>query len=496
MSEESYYFKLKNFQEPLLRHYEQHPEFIQPDIRRNEVVSFVEGGLQDLSVSRTSFKWGIPVPDDPAHVMYVWFDALTSYMTAVGFGSDEAADTARFEKFWPADVHLIGKEILRQHTVYWPAFLMAAGLPLPKQVFAHGLWMMSGAKMSKSLGNVVRPQAYAKVFGVDGLRYFVLREMPLGQDASFTDEAVLTRYNADLANDLGNLVSRAMTMIQRYCAGVVQPPSTTAEGALEGKLRTRVVTTIGAVKHSAAHLNFTLALRDIWELVGDVNNYIVEREPWTLATASKDREALNTALYHAADAVRVIAALIEPVMPDASARVRAMLGAPAESWVGLEPGTLKPGTRLGPISPLFPRVEKTVEELQAMSDAHPVPPQTPSESTPPAVPADTRLSIEDFMKVELRVARVLAAERVAGSKKLIKLNVDLGIEQRTVVAGIAEAYTPESLVGRTVVVVANLKPAKLMGVESNGMILAASADGGQPMLVAIDGAPALGTRVR
>ena len=488
LSEESYYFRLQKYQGPLLEHYRQHPEFILPDIRRNEVMAFVESGLQDLSVSRTSFKWGIPVPGDPAHVMYVWFDALTSYMTAVGFGSDDPGDRARFEKFWPADVHLIGKEILRQHTVYWPAFLMSAGLPLPKQVFAHGLWMMSGAKMSKSLGNVVRPKVYTKVFGVDALRYFVLREMPLGQDASFTDEAVLTRYNADLANDLGNLVSRAMTMIHRYCSGVV--PAAGNAGALELELQEACRQTIAASVEHARAFQFNRGLAEIWELVARTNKFIVERAPWTLAAQADDRPALEAALYQTADVVRVIAALIEPVMPDASARIRAMLGVKSESWLDLRPGTLKPGARLGAITPLFPRVDKTVEELQTMADVQGDP--------PPGAPApvDARLSIDDFMKVELRVARVLAAERVAGSKKLIKLSVDLGTEQRTVVAGIADAYAAESLVGKTVVVVANLKPAKLMGIESNGMVLAASPDGGQPMLVAIDGEPAPGTRVR
>jgi methionyl-tRNA synthetase len=492
LSEESYYFRLEKYQDALLQHYRGHPEFVRPDIRLNEVVAFVESGLQDLSVSRTSFKWGIPVPDDPAHVMYVWFDALTNYITAAGFGSDAASDRQRFARFWPADLHLIGKEILRQHAVYWPAFLMSADLPLPRQVFAHGWWTMSGAKMSKTLGNVVRPQGYAKVFGVDGLRYFVLREMALGQDASFTDEAVLTRYNADLANDLGNLVSRTGTMIERYRDGVIPAPGPVAPA--DDELRDVAGRVIQSTMAHARAFAFHRALADVWELVARTNKYIVEREPWKLARASNDRDALDGALYHTADAVRIIAALVEPVMPESAARIRAMLGIPSESWVELAPGTLKPGTRLGPIVPLFPRVEKTVEELQNMSDAQP---GSPAPVQPaPAAPVDARLSIDDFMKVELRVARVLAAERVQGSRKLIKLNVDLGTEQRTVVAGIAEAYEPDALVGRSIVMVVNLRPAKLMGIESNGMILAASPDAGQPMLLAVDGAPAPGTRVR
>jgi methionyl-tRNA synthetase len=488
LSEDSYYFRLEKYQQPLLDHYRAHPEFVRPEIRLNEVVAFVEGGLQDLSVSRTSFKWGIPVPDDPAHVMYVWFDALTNYITAAGFGSDRSADRERYAKFWPANVHLIGKEILRQHAVYWPAFLMSAAVPLPRQILAHGWWTMSGAKMSKTLGNVVRPQAYARVFGVDGLRYFVLREMAIGQDANFADEAVLTRYNADLANDLGNLVSRAATMIQRYCDGVV--PASNLTGQAEGELHGAIERAIRSAVENARAFAFHRSLADVWELVARTNRYIVEREPWKLAKASNDAEALNASLYNAADSVRVIAALVEPVMPEASGRIRAMLGLSAEDWVDLRPGTLEPGTRLGPVTPLFPRVEKTVEELHTMSD-------TPSVSGSPApASVDGRLSIEDFMKVELRVAKVLAAERVQGSRKLIKLDVDLGGEQRVVVAGIAEAYEPDTLVGRSIVMVVNLKPAKLMGIESNGMILAASPEGGQPMLLAIDGAPSAGTRVR
>jgi methionyl-tRNA synthetase len=423
-------------------------------------------------------------------VIYVWFDALTNYITAAGFGSDRGEDHRRFATFWPADLHLIGKEILRQHAVYWPAFLMSAGLPLPRQIFAHGWWTMSGAKMSKTLGNVVRPQAYARVFGVDGLRYFVLREMALGQDASFADEAILTRYNADLANDLGNLVSRAATMIQRYRDGVIPRPG--PPGAAERDLRDVSVRVIASAIENARTFAFHRSLADIWELVARTNKYIVEREPWKLARASNDGEALDAALYHAADAVRVIAALVEPVMPEATVRIRAMLGVPAEVWVELAPGTLEPGTRLGPIMPLFPRVDRTVEELQTMSDAQTM----PGGGTPQATPPDSRLSIDDFMKVELRVARVVEAERVAGSKKLIKMTVDLGAEQRTVVAGIAEAYEADALVGRSIVLVANLRPAKLMGIESNGMILAASPEGGRPMLIGIDGDPDPGTRVR
>ena len=342
LSEESYFFRLSQFTEPLLEHYRKHPEFITPENRRNEMTAFVAAGLKDLSVSRTSFKWGIPVPDDPAHVMYVWFDALTNYLTAAGFPDDQA----RLDRYWPADVHLMGKEIVRQHTVYWPAFLMAADLPVPKRVIGHGWWLMNEAKMSKSLGNVVRPQGYVERFGVDALRYFVMREMVLGQDANFADEAFLTRYNADLANDLGNVVSRVTTMIQRYCGGVI-PAAPGAASELEAELTRKSESTIAATLAAAAAFDFSQALRETWELISALNKYIVAREPWALAKTPESRPLLDATLYTAADTLRVVASLIEPVMPSASTRIRRMLGVEAESWTGLKAGTLKAGARLG-----------------------------------------------------------------------------------------------------------------------------------------------------
>lgn len=482
LSEQSYFFKLSEFQQPLLEHYKSNPDFITPEIRRNEMTAFVSAGLRDLSVSRTSFKWGIPVPDDPTHVMYVWFDALTNYLTAAGFPDDDA----RFNRYWPADVHLMGKEIVRQHTVYWPAFLMAAGLPLPRRVIGHGWWLMNEAKMSKSLGNVVQPQGYVDRFGVDALRYFVMREMVVGQDANFADDTFLTRYNSDLANDLGNVVSRVTTMIQRYCAGAIPEPAGTVQHV---DLQNSIASTIAVAAHEAAdRFDFSLALRSVWDLISVLNKYIVTHEPWVLAKNHESRGVLNTVLYNAADALRIVAALIDPVMPATAVRIRKMLGIEAESWVGLERGALKAGTALGPIEPLFPRMEQTVDELRKMAD-------TGVEASPP-VKEDGRITIDDFMKVELRVAKVLAAERVPNSRKLVKLSVDVGTEQRTLVAGIADAYEPEALVGRTVVMVFNLKPAKLMGIESNGMVLAASPDGGKPTLVSFDQDIAPGTRVR
>jgi len=501
LSEESYFFKLSEFQQPLLDHYASHPEFITPEIRRNEMTAFVSAGLRDLSVSRTSFKWGIPVPEDPAHVMYVWFDALTNYITAAGFPGDQA----RFDHYWPADVHLMGKEIVRQHAVYWPAFLMAAGLPLPRRVIGHGWWLMNEAKMSKSLGNVVQPQGYVDRFGVDALRYFVMREMVVGQDANFADETFLTRYNSDLANDLGNVVSRVTTMVERYCGGVVPSHSPDAQSDADRELVRQAQQTIDVAKREAEAFDFSVALRTVWDLMSALNKFIVIREPWVLAKEPALRGELETTLYNAADIVRIIAALIEPVMPSTTERIRKMLGIPAETWVDLKPATLRPGTKLGSIEALFPRMEHTVDELRKMADAtsQPASAQTPATSAQPQAPppvqspaADAKITIDDFMKVELRTAKVLAAEKVPNSKKLIKLTIDVGSERRTLVAGIAEAYEPEQLVGRTIVMVFNLKPAKLMGIESNGMVLAASPDGGKPTLVGFDIDVPPGTRVR
>jgi len=519
LAEESYFFKLSAFQQPLLDYYRNHPEFVTPSMRRNEMLSFLEAGLDDLSVSRTSFTWGIPVPDDPAHVMYVWFDALTNYMTAVGFGSSDPVDAARFETFWPADVHLIGKEIVRQHAIYWPAFLMAAGLPLPRQIVSHGWWLMDGAKMSKSKGNVVRPHDYIEHFGLDAFRYFVFREMMFGQDASFTDDAILTRYNADLANDLGNLASRVVTLLHRTCGGrVPTPDARLLEREAEQKVVGAAAALIGQVKMAVTSFQFSVALRDIWDLVGATNRYIVAREPWRLAKDEDRRAELETSLYVPADALRVIAELLRPFMPTTAERLLAMLGqvaAPA-SWLTLETGTLIPGSTLGETVPLFPRMELTVEALRQMADETSNTPEQPgglvaaepgagesaaapavaAPAAPAPAPAAELISYDDFMKIDLRVAKVLEAERVPKSKKLMKLLVDTGVDQRTIVAGIAEAYEAEALVGRTITIVFNLKPAKLMGIESNGMVLAGSAEGGKPFLVGFDEPLPPGSRVR
>ena len=523
LKEESYYFRLSKYQQPLLDWYRDHPDFVQPEFRLNEVRTFVEAGLQDLSISRTSFTWGVPVPGDPKHVMYVWFDALTNYLTALGFGSGTPEAEARIAKYWPTVTHFVGKEIVRQHALYWPAFLMSAGITPPRRIIAHGFWMMGGAKMSKSLGNVARYQDYQQVFGLDGLRYFALREMPLGQDANFSDEAILTRFNADLANDLGNLVSRATTMVHRYRDGVIPEAPTERAQPLDRDLATAVSTAIDAVKANFQACQVSLALQDTWTLVRHVNKYIVEREPWKLAKDVTNTDVLNQTLYHGADALRVIAALVDPVMPDAAARIRRMLGVTSEPWTTLRAGGIAPGTKLGDVEPLFPRIEKSLEELRNMStgnESAPTPPPAaaPSAAAPSVTPAaaapapnsapsvgpvlpnrpasDGHIAIDDFMKVELRVAKVLEAEAVPKSKKLLKLRVDVGTEHRTILAGIAEAYTPDQLVGRTIVVVANLKPRPMMGMESQGMVLAASTETGPPSLVAVDPSLPAGARVR
>ena len=504
LKEESYYFRLSKYQQKLLDWYRDHPDFVQPEFRLNEVRSFVEAGLQDLSISRTSFTWGVPVPGDPKHVMYVWFDALTNYLTALGFGSGTPAAEARVAKYWPTVTHFVGKEIVRQHALYWPAFLMSAGLTPPRRIIAHGFWMMGGAKMSKSLGNVARYQDYQQVFGLDGLRYFALREMPLGQDANFSDEAILTRFNADLANDLGNLVSRATTMVHRYRGGEIPEAPADKAQSLDRDLEAAIGTAIEAVKANFKAYQVSQGLQDAWTLIRQVNKYIVEREPWKLAKDATNADLLNQTLYRGADALRVIAALVDPVMPDAAGRIRRMLGLGIESWTTLRAGALAPGTRLGDVEPLFPRLEKSVEELRNMTtenESATPPPSAPAAPAQPAAPtaasaSDGHIAIDDFMKVELRVAKVLEAEAVPKSKKLIKLRVDVGTEHRTILAGIAEAYTPDQLVGRTIVVVANLKPRPMMGMESQGMVLAASTESGPPSLVAVDPSLPAGARVR
>ena len=530
VSEENYYFKLSAFQDQLLNLYTAQPDFIRPETRRNEVLAFVRGGLRDLSISRSTFSWGIPVPDDPKHVVYVWLDALANYITALGYGS---SDTSKYDKYWPADVHMIGKEIVRFHCVYWPAFLMAAGLPLPKSITAHGWLLFEESKMSKSRGNIVRADTIVDVLGTDALRYFLLREVVFGQDGSFSFDALVQRYNSDLANGLGNLASRTLTMITRYFKGEVPCPSNAAHTPADAAIADIASKAIADYGTLFDQFQFSRALETAWGLVGAVDKYIVENEPWSLGEKKdKDEESrarLATVLYTGAEALRIVTALAHPVIPDATAKIWAQLGLgdiQKFDLAQLQWGQLQLGTKLGEVQAVFPRADKSaIERMQKMeepgasvstgsvvtrseaTDVSPVPPSearqpavAPGTQTAPAKPAaaipDGKISIDDFAKVELRVAQVKTAERVKGADKLLRLEVDLGTEVRQLVAGIAEAYEPETLIGRKVVIVANLAPRKLRGLESNGMIVAASPEGGKPVLATFLEDVPVGTRLK
>jgi len=497
VQEENYFFKLSAFAEKLLKLYTENPDWIRPETRRNEVISFVRGGLKDLSISRSTFSWGIPVPDDPRHVIYVWLDALANYITALGYGS---ADTTKYERYWPADVQMIGKEIVRFHCVYWPAFLMAAALPLPKGIMAHGWLLFEESKMSKSRGNIVRSETILDVIGADALRYFLLREVVFGSDGSFSFDALVQRYNSDLANGLGNLASRTLTMITRYFKGEVPYPShTAARAASDDAIAEIAAGVISDYNALFDQFQFSKALEMAWGLVGAVDKYIVENEPWALGEKQDEnsRSRLATVLYTSAEALRIVTALTHPVIPDSTSRIWTQLGLGdirKFDLTSLKWGQLHLGTKLGEIQPVFPRADKSaVERMQkmeeqgrptavAVAESKPETPTAPVAVKAPAVAPDGKIGIEEFSKVELRVGLVKVAEKVKNADKLLRLEVDIGSEVRQIVAGIAEAYAPETLVGRKVVIVANLAPRKLRGLESNGMIVAASLEGGQPVL--------------
>jgi len=514
VSEENYYFKLSAFEDRLLRHYQQNPHFIRPETRRNEVMSFVRSGLRDLSISRSTFKWGVPVPDDPGHVIYVWLDALSNYCTAIGFGSPDPTDQQRFQKYWPANVHMIGKEIVRFHCVYWPAFLMAAGLELPGSIIAHGWLLFEQGKMSKSRGNIVRAETIADTLGADALRYFLLREIVFGQDGSFSFDALVQRYNSDLANDLGNLASRTLSMIGRYFGGEVPYPSAkAARTAAEDNIAEIARQTIVEFNRFFEDYQFSRALESAWSLVSAVNKYIVENEPWALDEKGDEtsRSRLATVLYTSAEALRILTALLHPVLPESTRRIWTQIG--LRDIEALRPqelawGQLQLGTRTGKVEGVFPRADKSaVEKMQTMEEQGKISSSEKSVATAagssgataqpgalqsgaaaptankPATGSDGKISIEDFAKIDLRVGQIKVAEKVQNADKLLRLEVDIGTEVRQVVAGIAEAYAPESLIGRKVVLVANLAPRKLRGLESNGMIVAASVgDQGRPVL--------------
>jgi methionyl-tRNA synthetase len=503
--EENYFFKLSAFQDRLLELYK-NPDFIRPEARRNEVISFVRSGLRDQSISRSTFSWGIPVPDDPKHVIYVWFDALANYITAIGYGSKHAGAQEAFKKYWPADVQMIGKEIVRFHCVYWPAFLMAAGLPMPKAIVAHGWLLFEESKMSKSRGNIVRTETILDVLGADALRYFLLREVVFGQDGSFSFDALVQRYNSDLANGLGNLASRTLTMIHRYFKGEVPYPSQASKTSAEDAIAETARKTIREFGAFFDQFQFSRALETAWGLVAAVDKYIVENEPWALGEKPDDenRARLATVLYTAAEALRIATALAYPVMPDATAKIWTQMGLGDIKKLALADlawGQLPLGTKLDDVHPVFPRADKSaIERMQKMEEQQRVltagdkpaadeklTAETPAPSLAPAVPPTApppveKITIDDFAKIELRVGVVKVAERVPKADKLLRLEIDIGTEMRQVLAGIAEAYAPETLIGRKVVIVANLAPRKLRGLESNGMIVAASLDGGMPVL--------------
>jgi methionyl-tRNA synthetase len=521
--EENYFFKLSAFQDKLLALYA-NPEFIRPETRRNEVISFVKSGLRDQSISRSTFSWGIPVPDDPKHVIYVWLDALANYITAIGYGSKHAGAQDAFKKFWPADVQMIGKEIVRFHCVYWPAFLMAAGLPVPKAIVAHGWLLFEESKMSKSRGNIVRTETILDVLGADALRYFLLREVVFGQDGSFSFDALVQRYNSDLANGLGNLASRTLTMINRYFKGEVPYPShgaskTAAEDAIAETAR-KTIREFGTLFDQ---FQFSRALEAVWALIAAVDKYIVENEPWALGEKQDEdsRSRLATVLYTAAEALRIATVLAHPVMPEATAKIWTQLGLGEIMKVDLSAltwGQLPLGTKLGEVSPVFPRADKSaIERMQKMEEqergpvmeeaaavkpvAAPasqiaVPVVATQAASTPAQASDGKITIDDFAKIELRVGLVKVAERVPKADKLLRLEIDIGTEVRQILAGIAEAYAPETLVGRKVVIVANLAPRKLRGMESNGMIVAASLEGGKPVLASFLEDVPIGARLK
>jgi methionyl-tRNA synthetase len=484
VTEENFFFKLSEFQQRLLDLYERDPQFMQPDSRRNEVISFVKGGLTDLSITRTNIKWGIPVAGESPHVFYVWFDALATYMSAVEDKRDSEGNP-----LWPADLHLIGKEIVRFHAIYWPAFLWAAGIELPKRIFAHGWLLIENDKISKSRGNMVRAEPIRQVMGADALRYFLLREVVFGQDGNFSFDALVGRYNSDLANGLGNLASRTLSMIQQYRGGVI--PQGDDRGIAE-----RAVAAKRAAENAFEALEFSKGLEAVWNLISTVDKFIVERAPWKLAQRPNDlaqQQKLDDTLGTCAETLRYVAALLYPVLPQSAEKIWAQLGMTdrieSVSLGALTWGQLPTGQRIGEVAPVFPRIEAKEAiarmrelEVKVSADQAALLGKKPAPE-PESAPEAPKISIDDFGKVELRVGLVLSAEPVKGADKLLHLKVDIGEpEPRTIVAGIAEAYQPEQLLNRKVVIVANLQPRKLRGLTSNGMIVAASVDGGKPVL--------------